>query len=272
MASSKAGLHQKAAGELLIIDDLTTSDFAIVGAAEDNLGGKELDATSSGLPAIGSLTDIGTAEDETADWLLIYDNDAATWKKVQCEKFPFMTNYTSMSPSVMTNTDTFLVHDDSANVNQLLYVDNLYVYNHGFRAYRNGDTTTGSNASWKVQLNAESFDVRGKFDSATNYRFQPDRSGYYLIHAQIMLGSSPSASFSFWASLFKNGTEHTRGFKADGQVLGYTTDQQHPVTDLIFLNGTSDYVELYLQKSGSNNVNVEGSSAYSTFMCGARIS
>ena len=61
------------------------------------------------------------------------------------------------------------------------------------RAYRNTTNQAISDDSWtKVQLNAESFDIGGEFDSTTNYRFTATTTGYYLVCGQIKITNSAS--------------------------------------------------------------------------------
>lgn len=108
-----------------------------------------------------------------------------------------------------------------------------------FRAYRSTNQTVSAATFTKVQLNSEEFDSDAAFDSATNYRFQPATAGYYLITGGISSSTTPANRIL--ASIYKNGVENTRGPDIQSASLNRGTD----VTALVYLNGTTDYVELY---------------------------
>jgi hypothetical protein len=95
----------------------------------------------------------------------------------------------------------------------------------------------------KVQLNNEEFDTANCFDSTTNYRFTPNVAGYYQVNgAVVMTGSSVTRLF---CSVYKNGSEYKRG--SDLTVTGY----QPTVSTLVYLNGSTDYIELYCWINGT---------------------
>jgi hypothetical protein len=122
-----------------------------------------------------------------------------------------------------------------------------------FRAFRNTSTQSVTAATWtKVQLNGETFDTASCFDSTTNFRFTPDVSGYYSLLANL-LGEVQSATTQFVSvAIYKNGANAAQGTKA----MGMGDEGVAVVNDLIYLNGTTDYVELYgFITAGSVNEN-----------------
>jgi hypothetical protein len=122
-----------------------------------------------------------------------------------------------------------------------------------FRAFRNTSTQSVTAATWtKVQLNGETFDTASCFDSTTNFRFTPDVSGYYSLLANL-LGEVQSATTQFVSvAIYKNGASAAQGTKA----MGMGDEGVAVVNDLIYLNGTTDYVELYgFITAGSVNEN-----------------
>ena len=109
-----------------------------------------------------------------------------------------------------------------------------------FRAFRSTSAQSiAATTNVKVQLNAETFDTDSCFDSTTNYRFTPTTAGYYLITANIGLingGADYGTAF-----IYKNG-----GRVSAGRVPIWITGAKNPqCTDIIYLNGSSDYIELY---------------------------
>jgi hypothetical protein len=122
-----------------------------------------------------------------------------------------------------------------------------------FSAFRNGNQTVTGQTTTKVQINSESWDSDSCFDPTTNYRFTPNKAGYYQISA---LGYG---SFGSYWSLYKNGSElHTFG-----SVTNYPSNGSFVVS----ANGSSDYFELYVYintsgsqtvTGGNNNTNFQG--------------
>ena len=113
-----------------------------------------------------------------------------------------------------------------------------------FRAFRNtSQQTFNANTQTKVQLNGETFDTDNCFDSATNYRFTPNKSGYYLITGNITF-SGANATTIKEVYIFKNGSEVAKIFSSNGSG---TPGSSAAIgnSDLIYMNGSSDYLELY---------------------------
>ncbi len=119
-----------------------------------------------------------------------------------------------------------------------------------FSAYANANVTMVNNVSTKIPLQVEEFDTNNNFDSTT-YRFQPTVAGYYQISGGTTF-SPDSSGFRFLA-LFKNGSAYKY---FDVSLGGSPNYKQSYGSCLVYLNGTTDYVELYAaQNSGSNLTN-----------------
>jgi hypothetical protein len=117
-----------------------------------------------------------------------------------------------------------------------------------FSAYRGGSNQSiTASTNTKVQLNTEEFDTANAFDSTTNYRFTPQVAGYYQITGQIEVdGTGITRSFS---AIYKNGSLSKIG--NDGI---YTSSYRSVVNGLIYLNGSTDYLELYGWANGTSPV------------------
>ena len=117
-----------------------------------------------------------------------------------------------------------------------------------FLAYRSANTATVNGVWTKTPFNAESFDTDNCFDSTTNYRFTPNKSGYYSINTQVLLTISPVK----WAQmrLYFNGNivRNTINDSQDGA-------QAMKMSTLIYMNGSSDYLEVYYYIEGTGEVN-----------------
>jgi hypothetical protein len=134
-----------------------------------------------------------------------------------------------------------------ASVAQAKLAANVVGNGPAFRAYANSTTTLTSGVAAKITLGAEDFDTASCFASS---RFTPNVAGYYQINAAVLLSAdsgTPGAPF-FAALIYKNGS-----FIAGGSHADSPDSRSSTVSDLIYLNGTTDYVELYAnQFSGGN--------------------
>lgn len=121
-----------------------------------------------------------------------------------------------------------------------------------FRAYVTGSSYTGfSSSTWtKVALGSETFDTASCFDSTTNYRFTPTVAGYYQINAAVSTNWTGTQFNNFYVAIYKNGTLYVQF-----QQNGVTANTNYPTifgADLISMNGTSDYLELYVNSTGGS--------------------
>ena len=105
-----------------------------------------------------------------------------------------------------------------------------------FSAYYTGAGQSFSGGTQtKVIINTEEWDTANCFDSTSNYRFTPNVAGYYHLIGEVQLNT---AAYTNSIDFYKNGSIWKRG------TLGTT---QSPFGScLVYLNGSSDYVELYV--------------------------
>ena len=96
----------------------------------------------------------------------------------------------------------------------------------------------------KVQCQTEEFDTANCYDNTTNFRFTPNVAGYYQVSGCWTAGSVAS---NLGIAIYKNGSDFKRGVneQANAAVVN--------VSALIYLNGSTDYVELYVASSATQN-------------------
>ena len=111
-----------------------------------------------------------------------------------------------------------------------------------FSAYASANQTITSSTFTKIQINTEEFDTNNNFDPTTNYRFTPTVAGYYQVSGSVNNYSSTSPT-RVLAVIYKNGTAYKRFF--DGAVSTGTFYTNAQGSALVYLNGSTDYVELY---------------------------
>jgi hypothetical protein len=93
----------------------------------------------------------------------------------------------------------------------------------------------------KILYDTAEYDVTSAFD-LTQARFQPTVAGYYQVNCGCGLQAGSVASYN---SVFKNGVEYRRSTTSDGPNTRMST--------LVYLNGTTDYVEGFVYSGGAFN-------------------
>ena len=110
-----------------------------------------------------------------------------------------------------------------------------------FSAYLNGTQSITSGVFTKIAFNTEDFDTNTNFDPTTNYRFTPTKAGYYQISiTTLVTGATNTRAIS---RLYKNGANYVTIF----DVFPAATVQivQNSGAALVYMNGSSDYLEVY---------------------------
>jgi hypothetical protein len=123
-----------------------------------------------------------------------------------------------------------------------------------FSAYLSSIQNVTNATFTKIQINVEEFDTANCYDNTTNYRFTPTTEGYYQFNCNINW-NFPGSGLIGLSTLYKNGVE----FKRCGQLIPNSTNVQASGSALIYMNGSTDYVELYgYQNSGSTQAPSQG--------------
>jgi hypothetical protein len=104
-----------------------------------------------------------------------------------------------------------------------------------FSAYVGSSQTIVTNTFVKMQINTEEFDTNNNFDPTTNYRFTPTVAGYYQVNGSIVFSTNITSP---QLAIYKNGTNFKVG-------TNYASGAWANVSALVYLNGSTDYIELY---------------------------
>ena len=112
-----------------------------------------------------------------------------------------------------------------------------------FSAFQStAQTALTANTSVKLLFQTEEFDTANAFDSTTNYRFQPQVAGYYQINGAVQFAGTTNAGL---VQIFKNGSVYKNGTYISPSSAGTLGFPSSVVSSLVFLNGSTDFVELY---------------------------
>ena len=116
-----------------------------------------------------------------------------------------------------------------------------------FSAYQNSNQSLSSATYTLIQLQTEEFDTASCFNNTGStvagipaYAFLPNIAGYYQLTACVNIGAA--AGTVAIVSFYKNGAE----FKRSSQIpMTSAANIQIAGTSLVYLNGTTDYVQFY---------------------------
>ena len=109
------------------------------------------------------------------------------------------------------------------------------------RAYRNAAQDIDAASDTKVLIDTISFDTEDVVDIITNSRIVPNLPGYYIVIANIRAGAVPVGA-RVTAAVAKNGTFVLYGTSVNQGAADYSSSS---ASDIIYMNGTTDYLELY---------------------------
>jgi hypothetical protein len=133
-----------------------------------------------------------------------------------------------------------------------------------FSAYLSANQTGIANATFtKVQINTEEFDTASCFDNSTNYRFTPNVAGYYQVNGELALDGGWTSCI---ITIYKNGNR----FK-DGVVPNNVSFFNTNVSSLVYLNGSTDYIELYVWQNTGGPKAVAGGNQYNSYFQGSLV-
>jgi len=122
-----------------------------------------------------------------------------------------------------------------------------------FSAYQSVAQSISANTTTKVMFQSKEFDTNNNFDATTNYRFTPTVAGYYQITAGVALSSIA------WINLFlyKNGSVAKQIFNSFQSSVGAGYGSA-----LIYMNGSTDYIETYIIIPSTQNLSASSNSIY----------
>lgn len=120
-----------------------------------------------------------------------------------------------------------------------------------FSAYLSSNQTISDAVATKITCQTEEWDTNSNYDNATNYRFTPTVAGYYQANGMASISQTTQVDTTIW--IYKNGSAWKRGF---GITITSSSKQQLVVSCLVYLNGSSDYIELYGYSDGTGNATI----------------
>jgi len=169
--------------------------------------------------------------------------------------------FTLESPA--TNTDRTLTLPDEAGTVLTTATAGVPVNGPAFSAYVGSNQSVSHATYTKLSVNTEEFDTNSNYDSVTNYRFTPTVAGYYQVNGQIALNGGWTSAILM---VFKNGSRFKDGVSPNGASMFYVN-----VATLVYLNGSTDYIELYVYQATGSTQTVSGTYAYDSYFQAAMV-
>ncbi len=133
-----------------------------------------------------------------------------------------------------------------------------------FSARNNANQTLNNNTNYKVAFQVEEFDTNNNFDNTTNYRFTPTVAGYYQINAQVLVENNSNAG-TLLCQIFKNGAD----YKSTQSTVRSGSNTTALCSSVIYLNGSTDYVEVYVLQATGATATLITNTTLSTWFNGA---
>lgn len=119
-----------------------------------------------------------------------------------------------------------------------------------FSAYpATSQTLSSSGTQSKILFGTEEFDTASCFSSS---RFTPNVAGYYQINSTVRFDGGGPGTGECMIVIWKNGSEAKRGWNSSGTSFANDFFSMS-VSGLIYLNGSTDYVEIYAQQVSGGN-------------------
>jgi len=135
--------------------------------------------------------------------------------------------------------------DQDLDLSIYLAGDNETGYGSTARVYLLSGQSIWSGSWTKITFSGENWDNRGEYDT-TAFRFTPTTPGYYFVYLQA--GFSEIIEARVNAAIKKNGSWHA----VSANYLEIVSNQQAVVSDIVYLNGSTDYIDFWTyQGSGS---------------------
>jgi hypothetical protein len=129
-----------------------------------------------------------------------------------------------------------------------------------FSAYASAGVSLTQNVSVKIPIDTEEFDTASCFNNTGStvgsipaYAFLPNVAGYYQVGANIVAAGSAYLE----PKIYKNGSV----FKISGTSASTNAPYNVNVNSLVYLNGTTDYIEFYVSQGNATLTSGSGQSA-----------
>ena len=154
-------------------------------------------------------------------------------------------------------TNDYILTADSAATNGIKWAAAPAASGPAFYANSATDQNISQNTWTKLTFGTEQFDTDSCFASST---FTPNKAGYYQVNAGAYFQPDPIDTSTF-LGIYVNGTRYQymsvkRKTQSSEQFMG---------TSLVYLNGTTDYIEIYALMGAATTRNIQSDEKATNF-------
>jgi hypothetical protein len=152
-----------------------------------------------------------------------------------------------LSAIVPSTILSYSIVADSAETTGLKWATPAATSGPTFMAYLSGGSSqsVSSGVTTKIAMQSEEWDTASCYDTST-YRFTPNVSGYYQFN-MCVLGFSSSGTMTLQVQ--KNGSTWVNG---PIEPTNVSTAFRQTMSGIVFLNGTTDYIEPFVTFSAGS--------------------
>ena len=115
-----------------------------------------------------------------------------------------------------------------------------------FSAYASSVQSLTNGVFNVITINIKEFDTASAYNTTT-YAFTPLVAGYYQVNGQVNFASTLALCFS---GILKNGSRYK-----DGNWVNQTANPASLVSSIVYLNGSTDYINLFAYQSSGGALN-----------------
>lgn len=122
------------------------------------------------------------------------------------------------------------------------------------RANQSANQAIPNATATKVEFDVENWDDNDEFDNVTDFRFTPKMGGKFQINAGAKFAQSNLGVRR--VVIYKNGVEFSQSQVSGDNIDEVSTDN----SDIVELNGTTDYIEIFVYQDSGASLNILGGS------------
>lgn len=163
--------------------------------------------------------------------------------------------FTTADARLGVGTDGQTLVADSSTATGLKWATASATSGPTFSAYPTGTNQTIPQTTFtKILFDTEAWDTASNFASS---RFTPTTAGYYQINATVYFIGLNAANDAF--QIWKNGATYFEFKNVNTGNLSINISQ------VVYFNGSTDYLEVYMYKNGAGSATVQSGQAYTNF-------
>lgn len=121
-----------------------------------------------------------------------------------------------------------------------------------------------NNASTAVTFDVEDFDPFNLHSTTVNTtRITPTQAGYYEVRGGVSMALMSAVTAVWDVAIGKTGVSFASG---DRDMASATQTMNKLATSTVYMNGTTDYIELYIQHNSGAAINTSVAARFASFL------